>query len=300
MKRLKTVWVLLGILTAGVVSADVAILKVEGVVAFEEAVNGFGSVCFEPNQKFDLNEDLSNKDAVVNAIRSGNFAVIFAIGTQAAEFARHNFPSIPIVFAFVMDPKKLGFTKDNSTGVSLTLPIREQFIVLKSINKKIERVGVIYTKDRNEAILSEAREAAEREDLEVVAQAIQSSQDLQRAMTALIGRVTALWIPPDPSLNSEDAIKYIGSKSLENKIPCVGPNDRYVRSGAIFSYSVDTIETGRMAGEMANKILQGTPVSRLPFQEVQRPKVIINLKAAGLLGLTIPENLQNAASKIYQ
>ena len=60
---------------------------------------------------------------------------------------------------------------------------------------------------------------------------------------------------------------------------------------------MDTIETGRIAGEIANKILKGTPTSRVPVQELQKPKVIINLKAAALLGLTIPQNLQDAAAK---
>lgn len=184
--------------------------------------------------------------------------------------------------------------------MELKVPIREQFIVLKTITRRVKRVGIIYTRDFNDSLLADARQAAEDEDLEVIAAPINSSLDLQQALTGLVGRADALWIPPDPSLNSEEAIKYIGSKSLENKIPCVGPSDRYVRSGAIFSYAVDTIETGRVAGEMANKILEGTSIARVPVQELAKPKVIINLKAATLLGLNIPQNLQNAASKIYQ
>ena len=280
--------------------ADVAIVKTTGVVAFDEARNGFTSVCFEKNQQLDLNEDLSNKDQVLETLRAGNFSVVFAIGSQAANFIRQNLPSVPLVFAFVVDPEKQGFKKENSTGVALKVPVREQFVVLKSINRRIKRVGLIYTKDVNEAVIAAARSAAEDEDLEIITASIQSSLDLQKAMGDLIGRVDALWIPPDPSLNSEVAIKYIGSKSLENKIPCVGPSDRYVRSGALFSYAVDPIETGRIAGEMANKITQGTSTARIPVQEIQRPKVIINLKAASLLNLTIPKNLQDAASKVYQ
>jgi putative ABC transport system substrate-binding protein len=290
----------LAFFAAGIARADVAIIKSSGVAAHDEARNGFTSVCFEPNHQFELEEDLSNKDQVLESIRAGNFKIIFATGTEAATLARDNFPSIPLIFAFIVDPGKQGFKKEQATGVELKVPIREQFIVLKSIARRVRRVGIIYTKDFNESLLAEARQAAQNEDLEVIAVPISSSLDLQQALTGLVGRADALWIPPDPSLNSEEAIKYIGSKSLENKIPCVGPSDRYVRSGAIFSYAVDTIETGRIAGEMANKILEGTPTSRVPVQELARPKVIINLKAASLLGLKIPENLQNAASKIYQ
>ena len=167
-------------------------------------------------------EDLSNKDEVLESIRAGNFKVIFAIGTQAAALARENFPTIPLIFSFVIDPEKRGFKKDQSTGVAIKVPIREQFVVLKTISRKIKRIGVIYTKDVNDSMLSAARLAAENENLEIVASPIQSSLDLQKAMTSMVGRVEALWIPPDPSLNSEEVIKYIGSKSLENKFPASG------------------------------------------------------------------------------
>lgn len=285
---------------AGFARADVAIIKTGGVAAFDEARNGFISVCYEPHQQFDLNEDLSNQTQVIEAIRGGKFNIIFAVGVHAANLARDHFPSIPLVFAFVVDPERHGFKKDQSTGVELTVPIREQFIVLKSINDRIRQIGMIYTRDFNEDLLTEARRAAQEEDLEIIAAPINSSLDLQQALTGMLGRADALWIPPDPSLNSDEVIKYIGSKSLENKIPCVGPSDRFVRSGAIFSYAVDTLETGRLAGDMANQILTGTPPSRVPVKDLPKPKVIINLKAAALLGLNLPENLQNAASKIYQ
>ena len=134
----------------------------------------------------------------------------------------------------------------------------------------------------------------------IVASGISSSLDIQKAFSDVISNCDALWIPPDPSLNSEEVIRYISSTSLSKKIPCVGPNERYVRSGAIFSLSADAIEAGRSAGDTANKVLQGTPPSKIPVQELLKPKIIINLKAAGLLGLSIPKNIQDGASKVYQ
>jgi putative tryptophan/tyrosine transport system substrate-binding protein len=300
MNRVKRLLISLILLSLPVASADVAIVKTAGVVAFDEVRNGFTSICLETSKDFSLSEDLSNKDEVLNSIRSGKFNVIFAIGTQAAGLIQQNIPTIPVVFALVTDYEKRGFKKKQATGIALTVPIREQFGVLKSLNRRIKRIGVIYTKDVNDSLIATARLTAANADLEIIASPINSNLDLQKAMTHLIGRIDALWIPPDPSLNSEDVIKYIGSKSLENKLPCIGPSDRYVRSGAIFSYSVDTMETGRVAGEMANKILKGTPTSKVPVQEFQKPKIIINLKAAALLGLTIPQNIQDLAAKVYK
>ena len=300
MNRVKRFLISLILVSLSVASADVAIVKTAGVVAFDEARNGFTSTCLETSKEFSLSEDLSNKDEVLNSIRSGNFNVIFAIGTHAAGLIQQNIPTIPLIFALVTDHEKLGFRKEQATGVAMTVPIREQFAVLKSIDRRIKRIGVIYTKDVNDSLIAAARLAAQNANMEIVASPIKSNLDLQKAMTSIVERADALWIPPDPSLNSEEVIKYIGSKSLENKLPCIGPSDRYVRSGAIFSYSVDTVETGRVAGEIANKILKGTPTSKVPVQELQKPKIIINLKAAALLGLTIPRNLQDAAAKVYR
>ena len=299
MKFLRPIFIAI-LLTNGFVFADIAIVKTAGVTAFDETKNGFSSACFENQKEFDLNEDSSNKDEILNSVRSGNFALVFAIGSQAANLIRENLPDQTLVFAFVVDPDKQGFKKEHSTGVALKVPIREQFIVLKTISKKFKRIGVIYTATLNDSMIAAARTAGDDENLEIIPAPIHSSQDLQKVLTDLVGKAEAIWIPPDPSLSSEEVIKYIGSKSLETKIPCVGPTDRYVRSGAIFSYSVDPVETGRLAGELANKIISGTPTNKLPFLEIQKPKVIINLKAASLLGLTIPKNLQDAASKIYQ
>jgi putative ABC transport system substrate-binding protein len=299
MKLIRSIIFIL-LLTNGLVFADIAIVKTAGVTAFEETKKGFSSACFENQKEFDLNEDSSNKDEILNSIRSGNFAIVFAIGSQAANLIRQNLPDQTMVFAFVVDPDKQGFKKDHSTGIALKVPVREQFIVLKTISKKFKKIGVIYTASLNDTMIDAAKAAAEDENLEIVPAPIHSSQDLQKVMTDLVAKAEVIWIPPDPSLSSEEVIKYIGSKSLETKIPCVGPTDRYVRSGAIFSYSVDPVETGRLAGELANKIVGGTPTNKLPFVEIQKPKVIINLKAASLLGLTIPKNLQDAASKVYQ
>jgi len=280
--------------------SDVAIVKSAGSFAFNDARNGFASICFEPRKEFDLAEDGSNQTQILEEIKSGNFSLMVAIGTQASSFLKTNFPGIPLIYCLVVNPEKLGLKGENIAGVPLNVPIREQFAVLKTIFKKAKRLGVLYTQPANDGLIASARSIAENEGMTLVASPITSSQDIQKAMTDLISKSDALWIPPDPSLNSEEVIRYIGTTSLSRQIPCVGPNDRFVRAGAVFSLSVDAVEVGRAAGELANKILQGTPASRLSIPDLQKPKIILNLKAAGLLNITIPRNIQDAASKVYQ
>lgn len=299
MKRVALTSLVVFFLTA-LAFADIAIIKTADVPAYEEARNGFATICFENKQEFDLLQDQSNEAQVADAIKAGNFRLLVALGPQAATFVKENFSSAPIVFCLVLNPEKLGLKGDNITGVTLPVPVREQFAILHTIDKSVKRLGVIYSNPGNEAIIGVARTIAQDENFTFIAAPITSDQDVQKAVTDILEKCDALWIPPDPSMNSREVIRYIGSTSLSKKVPFVGPDERFVRSGAIFSISVDNVEAGKMAGDLANKILQGTSPSKLAVQEPQKPKVILNLKAAGLLGLTIPQNVQRAASKIYQ
>ncbi len=300
MRRLAHLSIVVLLVSITPVFSDVAIVKSAGSFAFNDARNGFASICFENRQEFDLAEDGSNQGQILEGIKSGNYRLMVAIGSQASSFLKANFPDIPLIYCLVVNPEKLGLKGANIAGVPLNVPVREQFALLKTIFKKTKRLGVLYTQPANDGLIASARSVAEDAGMTLVASPITSSQDIQKAMTDLIGKCDALWIPPDPSLNSEEVIRYIGTTSLSRQIPCVGPNDRFVRAGAVFSLSVDAIEVGRAAGDLANKILQGTPVSKLSTPDLQKPKIILNLKAAGLLNISIPRNIQDTASKVYQ
>jgi putative tryptophan/tyrosine transport system substrate-binding protein len=280
--------------------ADVAIIKTAGIASFDDARNGFSSICFENKKEFNLMEDLSNQNDIATQIKSGSYNLIVGMGTLAAKFAKDNFPNVPIVFCMVLNTDVNSLKSDNTAGVSIDVRIKDQFTIMRNINKKIKRVGIIYTQPANDPLIASARTIAQELDMSVVTSGIAGSQDIQKAMNDIVGKIDALWIPPDPSLYSDEVIRYIGSTSLTKLIPCFGPNERYVRSGAIFSMTFDPVEAGRTAGDVANKILQGTAPSKVQIQELQRPKIIINTRAAGLLKLTIPKNIQDAASKVYQ
>ncbi len=288
------------LLLIGTTSADVAIIKTAGIASFDDAENGFSSTCFENKKEFNLLEDSSNQNDIATEIKGGVYNLIVAMGTHAAKFAKDNFPNVPIVFCMVLSSDLNSLKGDNITGVGVDVRIKDQFMILRSINKKIKRLGVIYTQPANDSLISTARTVASELNMSLVTAGISGSQDIQKAMSEIIDKIDAFWIPPDPSLNSEEVIRYIGNTSLTKQIPCAGPNERFVRSGAIFSMTFDAVEAGRLAGDLANKILQGTPPSNLSVQEMQRPKIIINTRAAGLLKLTIPKNIQDAAHKVYQ
>src|SRR5262245_7227862 len=83
--------------------ADVAIIKTAGIASFDDARNGFSSICFENKKEFNLMEDLSNQNDIANQIKAGSYNLIVGMGTLAAKFAKDNFPNVPIVFCMVLN-----------------------------------------------------------------------------------------------------------------------------------------------------------------------------------------------------
>jgi putative ABC transport system substrate-binding protein len=136
--------------------------------------------------------------------------------------------------------------------------------------------------------------------LSIVPQAVASAVELESAIAGILSRIDFLWIPPDPSLNSDETVEVIGKLAAKYRVPFMGPHDRYVAAGALFSIALDPVAAGRQAGDLANRILQGVSPSNIPIQELDRPRVILNLKAAKLLGLEVPDDIRNIAAKIYQ
>jgi putative tryptophan/tyrosine transport system substrate-binding protein len=279
--------------------ADIAVIKSAGSSISDEVRNGFTSTCFENRQEFSLQEDLSNQSQIIDSIRSGNIRLILAVGSASALLAK-SLPNLPLLFCLVLNPERSGLTGGNIFGIPLQVPVREQFGVIREINKKWKRIGVIYTRPTNEPLLDTVRKLAESQNLMLIQFPIRSSMDLEKVMNDMVGKCDVIWIPPDPSLNSDEVIKYIGATSLSRQIPFVGPNERYVKAGAIFTVTVDPVETGRIAGEVANQILAGAVPSKIPAPVPQRIRMIINKRAAGLLHITFPKNIEQTAAKVYQ
>jgi putative ABC transport system substrate-binding protein len=280
--------------------ADIAIVKTAGSSQFDEVRNGFASICFENQREFSLQEDLSNQAQILEQIRAGNFNLIVSIGSQATTFAKSNLPDIQLLYSVVAFPERMGLTGEKIAGIPLQVPFEQEFGMIRDISKKIKRIGVLYTRPFNEPLIQEVRPKAEARGLTLISSPLGSSRDIERAMNNLVGKCDIIWIPPDPSLESDETIKYIGATSLSKQIPCVGSSERYVKAGAIFSMAVDAVEIGRMAGDLANKITQGKSPGTLSIQNSNKPRFIINIRTANILRLAIPKNIQDKANKVYQ
>ena len=94
--------------------------------------------------------------------------------------------------------------------------------------------------------------------------------------------------------------KWIVELAAKNRLPGLYPNVRYVEAGGRMTYSEDRSEMLRRAAEIVDKIVKGTKPADLPVEQPKKFELVINLKAAKQIGLTIPPNVLARADKVIR
>ena len=121
--------------------------------------------------------------------------------------------------------------------------------------------------------------------------------DLRTALSAVAKEhPDALFVYPDPILIAER--KQIAEFALTNRLPTMFAFREFVDAGGLMSYGSSLREMGASAGELIAKILAGTRPSELPVEQATRFELVINLKTAKALGLTIPPSLLARADEV--
>ena len=235
--------------------------------------------------------------------------VIYAptsLATQAAHNATH---SIPIVGWSLSDPVALGVTKtlgrpsSNVTGVTtITADLWEKrFELLKEILPQIIRVGVLGNPDNpmHPLHLNKTRAAAKSFGLDLRVFEVRRPDDLDRTFTATTyERVGALFVLPDPMLFSQRG--QVARLATIHRMPTMFEFREYTEAGGLMSYGPNIANTLRSAAAMVDKILRGTKPTDLPFEQPTQFELILNLKTAKVLGLTIPPSLLQRADQVIE
>jgi putative ABC transport system substrate-binding protein len=237
--------------------------------------------------------------------------VIAAIGgPPPALAAKATDTTIPIVFQIGADPVAMGLVASlsrpagNLTGVtSLNLEVGP---------KRLELMHVLLPKATSMALLVNPSNAtnteAESKAIEAAARSLQlklfvlrasNDRDLDKVFASLVEqRVGGLVIGPDSFLQSRT--EKIAALAAEHTIPTVTPYREFAEAGGLASYGGDLAESWRQAGIYTGRVLKGERPADLPVQQVTKLELVINLKAAKALGLTVPETLLATADEVIQ
>lgn len=314
---------LLGLTAAGVLAGcggpqgeqgrmKVGIVQIVQHPALDEANKGFVAALDERGlkDKIDIDQqnaqgDQSNLQSIANRFVSGNYALIGAISTPAAQSMASATSSIPIVGTAIADFKAARLMKSESTpdgnvtGTHDRAPLDKQIALIRKIQPQIKTLGIIYNSSEiNSAVQAEKlKEACQPLGIHVMELTVTSVNDIQQTAEQFLGKADAVFVPTDNTVAS--SIPTLMAVTNKGKIPVYGAEAGHVASGAFASESISFYEIGHRAGEMAADILEGKKkIQDLPAEGPQTTKLYINRQEMELLGISVPEDILKQATMI--
>ena len=218
--------------------------------------------------------------------------------------------TIPIVFVLVLDPVGLGLVQslarpgDNITGFgAVDPPILGKWLqLLKEIARTVTRVAVIFNPNTqpyaglfNRAIDS----AAASFGVTVTLAPVRDDAAIEEAVSAQAhGPGGGLISLPD-SFNTTHRDVIIAA-AAHHRLPLMGAGDVFPRAGGLISYRYDPVEPHTQAAYYIDRILKGASPADLPVQEATKFSLVINLKTARALGLTVPPSMLDLADEVIE
>ena len=236
--------------------------------------------------------------------------VIFALSSTETEAARQATRTIPIVFGGHADPVGLGVVASlarpggNITGVSanLTELVAKQLEIMKQALPHMKRIGVlaVSTAPSTRPALHALEASAQRLGVQVLAVPVRTREDLDGAFATMAReRVNGFLVVQSPLLRTHRAV--LGELSRKHRLAGMfGPKYHVVEAGGLMSYFPDVDDVVRRAATYMDKILKGAKPADLPVENPSKYELVINLKTAKTLGITIPPSVLVRADQIIE
>ncbi len=235
--------------------------------------------------------------------------VIVAVGGAATRAAQQATRTIPIVMSVVIDPvgsglvASLGHPRGNITGTSMMAPdlVGKQLEILKQVVPKISRVALLWN-PANPGSAPQLREAeAVARALGVQLQTLEARdpQEIDRAFAMMTREQPgALVILVDAIFTNQ--VKQIAELAAKRRLPSVYGQREYAMAGGLLVYSSNPLDLERRAAAFVDKILKGAKPTDLPIEQPSKFDLVINLRTAKTLGVTIPTSLLSRADQIIE
>src|SRR5437773_4152812 len=235
--------------------------------------------------------------------------IIVTAGPQTTRPAKQATSTIPIVMAQDPDPVGNGFVASlarpggNITGLATFAPelSGKQLELLKETVSKLSRVAVFGTSINpgNAQNLREVELAAKAFGVKLQYLDVLSPKDIETAFRAASkGRADAVLMLPGSVLALQRA--QLTDLAIKSRLPAIYPQTEYTEDGGLMSYGVSIAELHRRAATYVDKILKGAKPADLPVEQPTKFELIINLKAAKQIGLTIPPNVLAQADTVIK
>jgi len=236
---------------------------------------------------------------------------VVVVSGPALQAAMSATRTIPIVMAYGDDPLGTGAIASlarpggNVTGLSTmhTELIGKLLELLKEVVPKVSRMAVLWNPtapgSSTNLWLKEAKSTAQSLGITLQPVEARESAELDTAFTSMTqARTGALLVLGEPMMMTNR--KQIGDLTLKHRLPSASMRQEYVEAGSLLSYAPSFPDLYRRAATYVDKILKGTKPADLPVEQPTKFELIINLKAAKQIGLTIPQSVLYRADKVIK
>lgn len=310
-----------GLLTAAIEAETQPTAKVSRIGALVVASPGFAPIEAFRHGLRELgyvegrNVTLDYRYAEGRADRYGNLAaevvrlepdVIVVWGTEFTQAVRRVTPTIPIVFALADRPVEMGLVSNlarpggNVTGLT-TLSFElsaKRLELLKEALPKVTRVAALYAPDpRTPPTLKEMASAARSLGIRLQPLEARGPEDFEGAF-AQMAREQAEAVVLLPTSLSPTLGARIADLALRRRLPAIGQGREFVAAGALMAYAANWDDIARRAATFVDKVLKGAKPADLPVEQPTKFDLLVNLRTARALGLTIPQSLLLRADRV--
>ena len=233
--------------------------------------------------------------------------VLFPIGGDVAPFVAKATQTIPIVFVMSADPLQLGLVATlarpggNATGFTFLQDelASKRLELLKEVAPRISRVAFLSNPDHPDNELRVAQRAATALGVHLQPIEMRGPGDLDGALQAVTkASVDALYVVA--SRQTVASLPRIVDFATKNELPLAGGWGAWAQAGGLLSYGPNVGEVVRSAATYVDKIFKGAKPGDLPVQQPTRFELLINLRSAKALGLSIPESFLLRADKVIE
>jgi putative tryptophan/tyrosine transport system substrate-binding protein len=236
--------------------------------------------------------------------------VIVAIGgTASAVAAKAATTTVPIIFANGGDPVRSGLVPSLNrpggrvTGVSffVTTLGAKRLELLRALVPRVMSIGFLINPANPNAAseMEDVKAAALALNLQIQVQNAPSERDLETAFAAFVAqRLDAVIVAADAFFLSQRA--ELAALAVRHALPAMCDVREHVLAGGLISYGTDRIDAYRQGGVYTGRVLKGEQPSDLPVMQSTKFELVINLKTANALGLTIPPTLLAIADEVIE
>jgi putative tryptophan/tyrosine transport system substrate-binding protein len=235
--------------------------------------------------------------------------IIVTYGTPSILAAKQATSAIPIVFAAAGDPVRTGIVASlarpggNVTGLSLlaTDLTGKRIELLREVVPSLRRLALLGNVGNPQVVveIGEVQAAARTLGLDVVASSeIRKAEEIAPAFESFKGHADALFVVLDPLINNNRAP--IATLALGGRLPTMHGLRDLVEAGGLMSYAANFPDLFRRTAGLVDKILRGVKPAEIPVEQPTKFDLVVNLKTAKALGLTIPETFLARADEVIE